>query len=185
MAPRDYKNRGRAPRKPAKKQPEKTSSGGGKVIIVGLLAIIMVGGFGYGLWTIKGAAPKQDSQVKTTVKQTQPKAEKPLPEKPVEKWQYIEELQDKQVEVEVPQKQASTKRYQMQCHSFKSREKADTMKAQIAFLGIESFIKQTKGSSWFRVVLGPYKTKRDAEVDRHKLQDNGHNDCKIWLWNWD
>ncbi|NAW96105.1 cell division protein FtsN, partial [Vibrio sp. V42_P2S4T144] len=37
--------------------------------------------------------------------------------------------------------------------------------------------------SWYRVVLGPYKFKRDAERDRHKLQRAKIEPCAIWKEN--
>lgn len=40
-----------------------------------------------------------------------------------------------------------------------------------------------EGSSWYRVVLGPYKFKRDAEKDRHKLQRAKIEPCAIWKEN--
>ncbi|CAK1782779.1 hypothetical protein VCRA2112O187_14490001 [Vibrio crassostreae] len=50
----------------------------------------------------------------------------------------------------------------------------------IAFQGISSEIRKKDGSSWYRVVLGPYKLKRDAERDRHKLQRAKIEPCAIW-----
>ena len=52
----------------------------------------------------------------------------------------------------------------------------------MAFLGIESQIEHTKGSTWYKVVLGPYERKRLAEKDKHKLKNNKVNNCQIWLW---
>lgn len=72
--------------------------------------------------------------------------------------------------------------YLMPCGSFRDSQRADELKAQIAFLGFESKINQVNVESglWHRVELGPFKSKRKAESIRHRLQDNGFNYCKIW-----
>ena len=38
-----------------------------------------------------------------------------------------------------------------------------------------------KHGDWYRVVLGPYTTKRATEVDRHKIQRTGIETCQVWL----
>ena len=53
----------------------------------------------------------------------------------------------------------------------------------IAFQGMTSRVIKKEGSSWYRVVLGPYKFKRDAEKDRHKLQRAKIEPCAIWKEN--
>ena len=72
--------------------------------------------------------------------------------------------------------------YLMPCGSFRDTARADALKAQIALVGYESNIKKVmeKSNAWFRVELGPFKSKRKAESIRHRLQDNGMNYCKIW-----
>ncbi|GAL24301.1 cell division protein FtsN [Vibrio variabilis] len=57
---------------------------------------------------------------------------------------------------------------------------SEARKLDIAFQGISSQIRKKEGSSWFRVVLGPYKLKRDAERDKHKLQRAKIEPCAIW-----
>ncbi len=72
--------------------------------------------------------------------------------------------------------------YLMPCGSFRDAQRAEELKAQIAFAGYESKINQVdaKSGRWYRVELGPFKSKRKAESIRHRLQDNGFNFCKIW-----
>ncbi|NTS76554.1 SPOR domain-containing protein [Catenovulum sp. SM1970] len=181
MAPRDYKKRGPATKKNTPPAPEKPALGI-KVILVGVIGLIGLLAMAYGLYAINGSAEDTPASTPAPIEK---KAE-PLPEKPKEKWSYIKDLPEKEVEVEVPEREKSDKLYQMQCASFRSNNPAETMKAKIAFMGIESQIKVTEGKNgkWYRVVLGPYQTKRDAERDRHRLQNNRINGCKIWLWNW-
>ncbi|EWH10450.1 Sporulation-like protein [Catenovulum agarivorans DS-2] len=154
-----------------------------KAFIFVFLVIGILAGFGYFLWSIKDRAPDSAEPVQNTQpKQAKPK---PLPKIPEEKWEYVKELENKEVEVDVPEREDGPKRpYQMQCGSFRSEQQANVMKAQIAFAGLESIIKRTEGNNgvWYRVVLGPYNTKRDAEADRHRLQDIKINSCQIWYW---
>ena len=76
----------------------------------------------------------------------------------------------------------SDKRYIMQCGAFKVFADADRLKAKIAFVGLKALIKPSdyKNKTWYRVTLGPYSKKRDAERDRHKLQRADINGCQIW-----
>lgn len=92
--------------------------------------------------------------------------------------------------VEVPKqnqdkitKQSTTKRYIMQCGSFRKLPSAESLKARIAMNGFTAKISATdekSGKKWFRVVLGPYKSKRIAESERHQLERNNINNCRIW-----
>lgn len=68
----------------------------------------------------------------------------------------------------------------MQCGAFKLLQQAEERKAMIAFLGITSKVRKKEDSSWYRVVLGPYTLKRDAEKDKHKLQKAKIEPCAIW-----
>jgi len=72
--------------------------------------------------------------------------------------------------------------YTMPCGSFREKSRAEQLKAQIALAGYESKILpvMSKSEWWYRVTLGPYNRKRQAESIRHRLQDNGFNHCKIW-----
>ena len=72
----------------------------------------------------------------------------------------------------------------MQCGSFKTQKQAETLKARIAFSGLEAQVKSVSGKNgtWHKVYLGPYPRKRLAEKDKHKLKRNNINYCQIWLW---
>jgi cell division protein FtsN len=103
-----------------------------------------------------------------------------LPEKPEPNWSYETSLKTKEVEVDIPEKKKAKRDYQMQCGSFRREGDAQTLKARIAFQGLNSEVKKT--GNWYRVILGPYKRKRLAEKDRHKLQRAKINGCAVWLW---
>lgn len=181
----DYANRKRPPqRKPgggkkgSKKAPERNVPWG---IVV--LAIVLVLALVIGLRFIAGGNPNAPEPVTQEVptSQPQPTAE-PIPEKPEERWQYIEELENLEVEVDVPERELGPPKL-MQCGSFRKRADAERLKAAIAMQGLESEIYPSNGGTWYRVVLGPYETKRAAEADRHTLQRAGIHGCQIWNWN--
>jgi cell division protein FtsN len=185
MAHQDYVSRSRSNKKnsPYKAQ---VQSGGldAKFKFLSLLSIIALAGFSYFLWSLSQVEPATTSLKSSfnKVKNNTQKSEE-LPAPPKEKWQYIEELKNK--EVEVGEYEVSNKGpYQMQCGSFKSESQAQTLKANIAFAGIESSVKKTTGKNgiYYKVILGPYERKRQAERDKHKLKSNNINYCQIWLW---
>ncbi|MDX3773186.1 SPOR domain-containing protein [Chromatiaceae bacterium AAb-1] len=107
-----------------------------------------------------------------------------LPPRPTEEpYQYIKELENKEIKVEVTEPQQRGP-FQMQCGSFRQEQQAEAMKAQIAFSGFSSAIRRTESNNgiWYRVVLGPYESRRQATADRNRLRQQGINTCQIWNW---
>ncbi len=191
MAQRDY-----VARSQKKKQPQKNKKHAPQSVawIKVVLAILVVSVFVAGLWYLKDAGgndvsgPLQNDEVfaeREGVPATLNEDEKdPLPVLGEEDWEFIEGLPSYSVEVEVDELPNSDRRYLMQCGSFRKQSQAEELKATIAFQGLESQVLESKGSKgiWFRVVLGPYETKRDAERDRHSLRSARVNRCQIWNW---
>lgn len=185
MSNQDYVSR--TPQKKKNNSPYKKKSAAPtriltiKTKLIGLLAIALIAGFSYGLWFLKtDTSTKDPIQVQ---EESSVKKEQNLPEPPKEKWTYVENLKTKKVEVgqyEVKQNGP----YKMQCGSFKTRAQAESLKAKMAFAGVESQIQTAQGKNniWYKVVLGPYERKRVAEKDKHKLRNNKINGCQIWLW---
>ncbi|CAB0151430.1 Cell division protein FtsN [Pseudidiomarina piscicola] len=185
----DYANRKRpAKRKPA---PQKRKSNAksqrqvpwGVVVLAVLLVAALVGGLRF----IAGgksdeATPPAPQQATDTPDQSAEVVAEPMPEKPQERWQYIEELENLEVEVDVPERELGPPKL-MQCGSFRKQADAERLRAAIALQGLESKVYPSNNNTWYRVVLGPYETKRDAEADRHKLQRARIHGCQIWNWN--
>ncbi|EDQ00281.1 SPOR domain-containing protein [Shewanella benthica] len=153
-------------------------------LVLLLVTLGLVSGFGYFLWTINNSAEQLDKTAEsvveqTVVKPTQKQVPKALPPKPKERWAYQQELLNKQVEVDIPEVTAPTHRYLMQCASFRTQSQAEQMKAVIAFQGLESDISKVRGTTgdWYKVSLGPYDRKRQAEKHRHILQKAGIDGC--------
>ena len=163
----------RAVKRPVKKK-NKAKKGPSLAVFI-LLALALVAFLGYFIFIEEkpDTPPKQEHSI---VK----KKEEVLPEKPVGKWDYVDDLKTKEVEVDLPEKKASTKRYQMQCGSFRKKTQAESLKAKIAFQGLNSEVRKT--GNWYRVILGPYKRKRLAERDKHKMQRAKIYGCAVWLW---
>ncbi|GGB62922.1 cell division protein FtsN [Shewanella inventionis] len=199
---RDYANRKpntSKPRKSRAPQRKKAPTGGFPYLPV-FVVLALVAGFGYFLWSINGSSetqvtePVQQPKKKTVKAEAEPKAEvkkvaKPdpneLPPMPQEEWTYLEELENKEVEIDLPATGVvSSGIYQMQCGSFRQESQANEMKARIAFQGMEAQVRRSEGANgiWYRVVLGPFPSKREAETNRHKMQKAGINTCQIWLW---
>lgn len=179
MANKDYVRRGRSPKKPTRKT---TAPRRKKPWRSGLLAILLAGGFGYGLYQLSQDPEPPAPQVVETkpkpVRTSQPADTLPPP--PTEKWDYVESLPKREIEVQAKELQVSDIPYIMQCGAYKTMHQAESRKVDIAFQGLTSKIRKKEGSSWFRVVLGPYKFKRDAERDKHKLQRAKIEPCAIW-----
>lgn len=163
----------RAVKRPVKKQ--KKTKKGGSLVVVMIVALLLVAFLGYFIFVEEKpttAVVQEHSIVKNK--------EEVLPEKPVGKWDYVDDLKIKEVKVDLPEKKASTKTYQMQCGSFRQKTQAESLKAKIAFQGLNSEVRKT--GNWYRVILGPYKRKRLAEKDKHKMQRAKIYGCAVWLW---
>jgi cell division protein FtsN len=198
---RDYANRkpraGTKARTPSRKQRQNGSFPYLPVFMV----LVLIIGFSYFLWSINGSSDTavatgstQQPKTKTlpavasktsTAEKVINKDPNALPPKPQEEWTYLEELENKQVEIDLPQSGVvSSGIYQMQCGSFRKEAQANEMKARMAFQGAEAQVRRSEGTNgvWYRVVLGPYPNKREAEHNRHQMQGAGLNGCMIWLW---
>lgn len=176
MANRDYVKRGRgnSGRKTSRKKPSSRR----KPWRSGLLALGLAGGFGYGLYILSN--DPEPPQPVVQQKQSKSKPKKVLPPPPQEKWDYVESLPSREIEVIAKEQVVSEIPYIMQCGAYTNAEQAEARKLDIAFQGINSKIRKKEGSKWYRVVLGPYKYKRDAERDKHKLQRVKIEPCAIW-----
>lgn len=153
-----------------------------KVKLIGLLTLCIISGFAYLLWSIKDneSAPIESPTAAIEKKQ---EIKTSLPTPPKEKWAYRKELADKEIEVgQYKVKQGGP--YKMQCGSFRTLKQANVLKANIAFAGLTAQVGKSVGkkSTYYKVFLGPYVKKRDAEKDKHKLKRNKINYCQIWLW---
>jgi len=174
MAQHDYINRKPAGRNSKKQVPVKRTF----PILLVITTFLLVGGFAYGLWFIKSNADP-----KLVEKQANPVAEKQdevvVPRTP----EFIQEIRNHEIQVEVKELEQKGP-YVMQCGSFRTHAQAESLKAKIAFAGLISEIKEAESNNgiWYKVRLGPYKTKRQAESDKNKLKRVKIVGCGIWGW---
>lgn len=178
MANRDYVKRGKG----SNRTPRKKAPNNKKPWRSGLLAILAAGFFGWGLYTLSTDPEPEVVVEPTPVPKTTPKAKpkQQLPPPPTEDWDYVESLPNREIEVQAKEQIKSKIPYIMQCGAYKTIAQAESRKLDIAFQGLSSQIIKKEGSSFHRVVLGPYSLKRDAERDKHKLQRAKIEPCSIW-----
>lgn len=186
MANQDYVSRAPAKKKNTNRNGKKTAKNANgvplKAKLISLLLIILIAAFGYGLWSLK-TDPSTKTPLVEPIKTTKTKKANELPKPPKEKWTYVKDLETKEIEVG-EYKIEDKGPYKMQCGSFKTQRQAETLKARIAFSGLEAQVQSVTGKNgtWHKVFLGPYPRKRLAEKDKHKLKRNNINYCQIWLW---
>ncbi len=184
MATRDYVKRGGKPRNTRRVSTKKPKKRAYSIRITLFAAIALVISFASGLAYLSMNSP--------TPTQTSPSISTPalvdkkpyIPPAPEAKWTYIKELEKKEVEVTINEQKTSTRPYLMQCGAYRSSAQAEERKAMIAFQGLDSNIRVSPGETgnWYRIVLGPYDLKRDAERDRNILRRGGVEPCAIWYW---
>lgn len=178
MPQQDYVKTAKPAPRSRKKQPPKKKL---PLPLIAAVALLLIG-FGYFLWHIshrpgaaEAAMEQQAAAEKAKTSKEQATAE--LPPKPVkEPYTYIEELKNKEIKVqaeELVQKAPAT----MYCGTFKNIEEAQALKAKIAFEGVAAELKESDGK--YRVIVGPYASKRMAQTDKSKLERNKVANCWI------
>lgn len=188
MAHQDYVSRKKSPpkgKKSAKSRASAEQSGiSFKTKSIALITIVALSVFSYFLWSIKDKAAEVEntSPEQHSISPIKDEVALPVYDQDAD-FDFMKDLKVQNVE---PGKYEVNNKgpYLMQCGSFKRQSQAEELKAKIAFSGISSKVRQTKGSNgtWYKVVLGPYERKRLAENDKHKLSRNKINHCQIWLW---
>jgi len=190
---KDYAKKSKGRKKSgASRGSNNNSASSGMILFVTLLVVGLIALLVYLKWYM----PNNESTKTNTSATTQPAKTNSNPIKEVvdEKttdndipfYKTHEEIVNKKVEIPLEDLKLPEGHdqfvYLMPCGSFRDLTRAEELKAQIALAGYESKINQVKVESgqWYRVELGPFKSKRKAESIRHRLQDNGHNFCKIW-----
>lgn len=191
MATKDYVTRSQNIRKTGRNKNNQTPVNWFRIVV----AILLLSGFVYGLYFLANLEQSDidltdnatpSSETKNVIEGEHQSLEQltlpSLPKLQEEQWEYIDSLPDFEVEVDTTGPIESDRQYIMQCGSFRTYERADELKAKLAFQGLESriLISDGKNGTWHRVVLGPYDRKRSAERDRHTLRDANIRGCKIW-----
>jgi cell division protein FtsN len=207
MAPKDYVKRPQA-KKPARKRNARNPRAAHNTVLPWIkisVSLVVVGLFIFGLYRLQAIDVSDNGEHNTGLGSQRDTANavgsdadnlplsnsndslelEKLPDLPVlgdEEWAYIDSLPDYSVEVDATGPLTRDKDFIMQCGSFRTIDRAQTLRANIAFQGLESRILTSDGQNglWYRVVLGPYERKRSAERHRHQLRNANVNGCKIW-----
>lgn len=180
MKNKDYVSQPKRQKRRGSKKPEKAPFPKVKLLIL----VLLVGIFAYFLFFLKEGSGTADKTSSSTTKQEKKKTEKTLPPPPDdEEWTFIDELKNKEVNVGTDELKDKGP-FVLRCTTVRSKQRAEALKAKIAFSGHESVVKAHKGTSgmWYRVDLGPYDRKREAEKVRHTMKRNNINGCSILLW---
>ncbi len=100
----------------------------------------------------------------------------------IKRYEFYETLRGAEVEIpesEIKERQAKIAPkenvgYLLQAGSFRSFREADSLKAQLALLGIESVVDPvvSNGVEWHRVRIGPFSSARDMNKVRNRVQRN-------------
>lgn len=190
--PRDYKHRVKGNTRKKKKQP-----------IPGwwwLLTGLLIGGFVMFLSNIQAPSNKVVNKASTTsVKQEVRNVKKPVTatEKPIKstkpRFDFYTILPD--MEIVIPKKEIEERRrlegtgvskpgtFIIQVGSFKNPSQAETLKARLALLGVESVVQKVnaKGSIWHRVKSGPYTSFKEVDKIQNRLHHNNIDSIAIKL----
>jgi cell division protein FtsN len=172
MPPKDYVKAGRATPRPRKNT--KTAKPFPWPLVITVVALVI--GFAWFLYHLSQKTPVEDA---VTPAITAKKDE--LPPKPAaEPYQYIKELENKEIQVQVEELEAKGP-FLMFCGTYRAIETAQQMKAKVAFAGYPSEVRRIEGKNgvFFRVTLGPYTSKRQAESDKSRLLRQKVADCRI------
>ncbi|WP_294612747.1 SPOR domain-containing protein [uncultured Gilliamella sp.] len=70
-----------------------------------------------------------------------------------------------------------TNKWLLQCGAFKDKTNADALKAKLAMFGINSNI---ISEQLYRVTVGPYTSKNEADKAMNSLKNNGIDNCIIF-----
>ncbi len=94
-----------------------------------------------------------------------------------------QQQQQQQDTTPLPGATGSGKRYVVQVSSFRNRKDAQTLKAKLGLLGLRAKVNRAviKGSTWYRVQLGPYGNAAAMQDVRKQLASSGYKSLAIAL----
>lgn len=148
-----------------KPTPKKAKAKGEKQpILLWVIAIVLSVALLAGLITLSKVAPnKAPKKDPEAAQQTQ--------------FEFFTLLPENEIEIDVPinADQAISFEYFLQVGSFKHSEDAESRRAELAFLGYESYVSKVihEAKEWHRVQIGPIETRSKLAGVRGKLLENG------------
>lgn len=175
MPQQDYVKTARPSQRARKKPNEKKPL---PVVLIAAVVVLLIG-FAAFLWHISHR-PGADAAAAEALAagKTETSTQDELPPKPAkEPYTYIKELQTKEIKVEATQL-ATKAPATMICGTFRAYDGAQQLKAKLAFAGITADIKQISDGR-YRVIVGPYVSKRQAQNDKNRLE--GQRVANCWV----
>lgn len=150
------------------------------ILLIGVLTGLLLAVAAYVAGWVPKATPRST---------TPPTTEKPVIEdhsqelqaKRKKKYDFYTVLPEMEVVIDkneiTPASQREPASYILQVGSFKSRQDAESLKAQLALLGQMAHIQtlEVNQTRWHRVRLGPFDSARRADSVKRQLQKNGFN----------
>ncbi|AUQ27182.1 cell division protein FtsN [Dickeya zeae] len=125
--------------------------------------------------------PRHATSNATTPTQTAPKPVQTEPRKEVTKTEppaaakETAKTDNTKPDSKSENKPEKEQRWMVQCGSFKTTEPAESVRAELAFAGVESRI--TSSGGWHRIMLGPYNSRALADKMAQKLKGMGQSNC--------
>ncbi len=199
---KDYKNvpksssqrsKKRAPKKTTAKKKSAKKPTPGWVWMLGGLAIglgvaVIVYFYDRGDETVNKATEAVADAIKAAPKPKQTETAEEDDEPRFDFYTLLPELEVIIPESEIKEERARIKEkddvaYMIQVGSFRSYGEADSLKAQMALLGIEADIDpvSSKGEQWLRVRVGPFTSKRELNKIRNRLHSNNINTMLVQI----
>jgi len=173
--PRDYKN--------AKRKPEKKPVPGWVWLLTGLMIGLLVALLVY-LGQQPGSSTPSKRDVQVIKKESSKKTSKPESKKDsgvqyefytvLPKSEVV--IPDQEIIKREKQSEAGKPKYKylLQAGSFRKRDEAESLKARLALLGVESNVQKVEvnGDDWHRVRIGPLASIREINGIRNRLLNN-------------
>lgn len=160
------------------------------ILLIGVLFGLSIAVFGY----FKGWVPKPESLNDKPIAQSTKSENKNVIEdksedlqiQPKKDFDFYTTLQEMEVVVDVNDLQQTDSRapksFRIQLGAFKSINDAESLKAQVAFVGQSAYIEtivDNNQTNWHRVRIGPFTSGRKAEVIVRNLEKNGFDSIII------
>ncbi len=181
---RDYKH---ARRKPAKKPVP-----GWVWMLSGLMIGLLIAFLVYlsqqpGMSDSFSKVAEKAKPVKTAAKKTKPKSGTKAVDDGALRYEFYTVLPESEIvipEQEMVQREKSRPgaqqkkhAYILQAGSFRKKQEAETLKARLALIGIESSVDrvQVHGDTWHRIRIGPFVSIREINSTRNRLRSNDIN----------
>jgi len=184
--PRDFAGRSRTTkRKPTRRKPSKRVSPRSKVAFHGPS---FSGGALVGAAIVIVAAYAPELVDSTDVQHVNDPAAVTAPARPQVKFEFPKLLKEQEVQADpepyaVPEsaKDDAATSYSIQAASFRSRDDAEQLRARLLLqdLPAASSKSEVSGSTWYRVTVGPFARKVEAQRAMTKLRDQGLS--AMWL----